>query len=258
MVLVDTHCHLNTVASYPDLDEVLLRARDAGVAAFLVVGIDSEQTPIALRLAEQHADVYAVVGMHPNSVSGFDDALRDCFAEWMHHPRVVAIGETGLDLYRDHASLTDQIIALEWHLQRACETGLPVVFHCRHAYDHLLEALETRGSGVRGVMHCFSGTVEHAERALALGLYLGFDGPVTYKNAQLTREIVRMCPADRILLETDCPYLPPEPYRGKRNEPSYLPLIAAAVASARGETVEQVAKQTTRNAEALFGITVPG
>lgn len=258
MVLVDTHCHLNTAESYPDLDDVLLRARSAGVAAFVVVGIDDEHTPLALRLAEEQSDVFAVVGMHPNSTSGFDEDRRHRFASWIRHPRVVAIGETGLDLYRDHASLADQMSALEWHLDRADETGLPLVFHCRNAYDELLGVLETRGANVHGVMHCFSGTMEHAERALALGLHLGFDGPITYKNAHLTREIARMCPADRLLLETDSPYLPPEPHRGKRNEPAYLPLIAAAVASARGDSVEQLAEQTTRNAEALFGIRVGG
>jgi TatD DNase family protein len=258
VVLVDTHCHLNTPESYPDLDDVLCRARNAGVAAFVVVGIDEEHTPLALRIAEEHHDVLAVVGMHPNSASSFDETQHECFFEWIRHPRVVAIGETGLDLYRDRTSLEDQMSALEWHLCQADETGLPLVFHCRNAYDELLGALETRGTAMRGVLHCFSGTMQHAERALALGLHLGFDGPVTYKNAQLTREIVCMCPADRMLLETDCPYLPPEPHRGKRNEPAYLPLIAAAVASARGETAEQVARQTTRNAEALFGIRVAG
>lgn len=257
MVLVDTHCHLNTPETYPDLDEVLARARRSGITAFVVVGIDEEYTPPALRIAEEHSDVFAAVGVHPNSATGFGAPQRDRFAEWMHHPRVIAIGETGLDLYRDHASLTDQISALEWHLCKAEETGLPLVFHCREAYDELLGVLETCSKSVRGVLHCFSGALEHAERALALGLYLGFDGPVTYKNAHLTREIARMCPADRMLLETDCPYLTPEPHRGKRNEPAYLPLIAAAVATARGETVEQVSAQTTRNAQKLFGIPIP-
>jgi TatD DNase family protein len=254
MRLIDTHCHLNTTAAYPDLGEVLARAREAGVEKMLVVGIDRGSTPEALRFAIAYSEIYAIVGVHPNSAAGFGDREMAEVREWLQAPKTVGIGETGLDYHHQDASKDDQARAFEWHLDLAAETGLPLSIHCREAYDDLLAILERRGGPYRGVLHCFGGTVSHAERAITLGFHLGVDGPVTYKKADDLREVIRQVPLDRLLLETDCPYLPPVPHRGKRNEPSYLPLIAQAVADARAEPLETVAEATTRNAINLFGL----
>jgi len=273
---VDTHCHLNTAGEYPDVAEVLARARGAGVDRMLVVGIDEESTPEALRLAQEVDGVFAIVGIHPNSAKGFDAERQRHVEDWLAAPRVVGIGETGLDYHWDYAPVEDQRRAFIWHIELARTTGLPLVIHCRDAYDDCLAILEghafawpnqepggaetattEHGPPViayRGVFHCFGGEMAHAERALALGFHLGFDGPVTYKNADALREVVEACPLDRLLLETDCPYMPPTPHRGKRNEPSYIPLIAQAVADARGVPIEEIAAATTENAVALFQI----
>lgn len=249
---IDTHCHLNTVDAYQDLDEVIARARDAGVDRMIVVGIDRDSTPEALRIARSYEGVSVVVGVHPNSAAGFGPEHVAEVESWLTETKVVGIGETGLDYHWDHATPDEQKRAFHWHLDKAAETGLPLSIHCRDAYEDALALLEGRGGRYRGVFHCFGGSWAQAERAVALGFHLGVDGPVTYKKAEDLRGVIARCPLERLLLETDCPYLTPSPYRGKRNEPGYIPLIAQAVAESRGISVQEVAEATTRNAELLF------
>jgi TatD DNase family protein len=252
MRLVDTHCHLNLPRSYPDLGDVLARAREAGVERMIVVGFDDETAPEALRLAAEHDCISAVVGIHPNSSTGFGPDQEALVREWLSARGVVGVGETGLDLYRDHAPLGDQMRSFRWHLDAASERGLPVVIHCREAYDEVLAELGARRASCCGVLHCFGGTPEHARQALDLGFHIGVGGPVTFKKSERLREIVRSSPADQLLLETDCPFLAPEPRRGKRNEPAFVRIVAEAVAAVRDEPIESVAGMTSANAERLF------
>lgn len=247
--LVDTHCHLYTESAFPDPALVVQESAEEGVDRLVVIGIDEATCLQAIELAGAHEGVFATVGWHPTEAGSFPgtDRLRALAI----HPKVVAIGEIGLDFYWDRTTPEQQYAALEPQHALAVELGLPVVFHCREAYDDLLAFLRPRPR-IPFVMHCFGGTMAHAREAIDLGGMLGFDGPLTYKRADDLREIARWTPLDRILLETDAPYLPPEPHRGKKNTPAYLPLIARRLAEVRGADLETVAEATTQNAERFF------
>ena len=252
--LFDTHAHLHFPELAADLPAVLERARAAGVTAMVTIGTDRETNPAAVALAESLAGVYATVGIHPHDAA---EATEADFATMerlaRESPRVVALGEMGLDFFRDLSPRDVQETALRRQLDMARRLDKPVVIHCRDAHSEALAILaDARVGEVGGVMHCFSADVEVARRCLDLGLAISLAGPVTYKNARALPEVARFVPADRLVLETDCPFLPPHPHRGQRNEPAWVAIIAARVADLRGVTLEALGEATTRNARRLF------
>jgi TatD DNase family protein len=251
--LFDSHVHLDDETFASDLEAVLERARAAGVRGFVTIGTSVASSRRATALADQHADVYAAVAIHPHDASR---ATAEALAEievLAHHPRVVAIGETGLDYFRDFAPKDAQADAFRAHLRLARRCDLPVIIHNRDAHWDVLQILGEEGPS-RAIMHCFSGSLDIARRCIDRGYYLAFGGPVTYRNARRALDVAAYVPPDRLLLETDAPYLPPEPHRGRRNESSYLPLIAEATAHARGVAAGTVAELTTMNAREAFGL----
>lgn len=259
--LVDTHCHLNFHRYDHDREAVLRRAHEAGVERIIIPAIDLPSCAEALQLVEAHPGLYAAVGIHPNSSRGFDAGSIDKLREMAAHPKVVAIGEIGLDYHWDKSPKVVQIRALEKQLQLAAELALPVIIHNRAASQDVIAVLAdwatTAGSSLRGrlgVLHSFSASSEIANRAVELGFYLGFTGPLTFKKADELREIARQTPIERLLVETDGPFLAPAPHRGKRNEPAWVGHINARLAESHGMTADQMARQTTRNAETLFAL----
>lgn len=251
--LFDTHTHLNAEAFAADLFEVLQRARSQGVERMLVVGFDLPSSRATLALTHEEG-LYAAVGIQPHYAGETGPRELAALRQLAASAGVVALGEIGLDYYRDRAPRSAQRALFRQQLALAQELGLPVVIHAREAFADLLEELRQAGPGLRGVMHCFSGTPQEACAFLELGLYLSIAGPVTYPRATRLAEVVRLVPRDRLLLETDCPWLPPQRHRGQRNEPAYLREIAEQVAALRGETVEEIARCTTENARALFRV----
>ncbi len=247
----DTHCHLNHPDLFPEWESLLFRAQQSGVHRCILIGYDFPSSERAIQLAEQSSALYATVGIHPHEALQWTPETFHRLRALAQHPKVVAIGEIGLDFYRNFSPPDAQYSAFHAQLTLAQECNLPVVIHCREAYDELLTVLENYSS-LRGVLHCFSGTPEHAERGLALGCYLGIGGVITFKSAESLRTIVRTMPCERLLIETDSPYLAPHPYRGKRNEPAYLPIIAQHVAQLWETDLETLSSQTEQNAKSLF------
>ena len=260
LTLVDTHAHLDFSKFDADRTAVIERARAAGVAAIVNVGTDLHSSRLAVELAEQYGSVYAAVGMHPHGAKGLDGATLAGLRELAQKPRVVAVGEIGLDYYRDLSPRDVQRRAFRAQLAWAAKLGKPVIIHDRDAHDEVLSALTKWAAGLgnstlagrRGVLHTFSGDLEMAKRAIDLGFYISISGPVTYRNPRQLPDVVRALPLDRLLVETDCPYLAPEPYRGKRNEPAYTRLVAERMAELKGIPFDELARATTANARRLF------
>lgn len=252
--LADTHCHLCLDAFRADLEEVLARARQAGVARMLVPGIDLETSRRAVELAEAHSEILAAVGVHPHNASGYTPEVRAGLQELGASRRVVAIGEIGLDYYRDLSPRPQQIRAFEDQLELAGRLGLPVVIHQRAAGEEVLERLLPWSAGRTrpGVLHAFSGDAAQAEAATAAGLYLGLAGPITFPRAQELREVAAGAPHDRVVIETDSPYLTPHPRRGERNEPARVALVAEALARAWASDIEHARTTVWQNADELF------
>ncbi len=254
-MLVDSHCHLDTLDLEPfggRIEGVLDAAQDQGVGHFLCVSINLEDYPGMLALAEPHEQVSVSVGLHPNEQGGHDPDT-DELVDLARHPRVVAIGETGLDYFRSEGDLDWQRDRFRRHIAAAKISGKPLIIHSRDAKEDTLEILEAEGaSEVGGVMHCFTGDWDMAERAMELNFHISFSGIVTFKSAQVLQEVATKMPADRMLVETDCPYLAPVPHRGKPNQPAFVRYVAEYVAGLRGETCEQVAENTTENFKNLF------
>ncbi len=236
-----------------DRDEVILRARDAGLEALITIGSDLESNTLALKIAEKYHFVYSTVGIHPHDSKDFNDEIRDDIIKWSKNEKVVAIGETGLDYHYDNSPRDVQRKVFESHLELAKNLNLPAVIHSRKAKDDTLDILQRSGI-TKGVLHCFSGDWEMAEKAMMMGLHISIAGPVTFKKATSLQEIVKLIPDDYLLIETDAPYLTPVPYRGKRNEPSYIVHTAKAVAKLRGVMINDIARLTTLNAKRLFKI----
>ena len=251
---IDTHCHLDYEPLSPAVEAVLARAREAGVTGMLTVGTTVERSRASIVLAQQYPMLRAAVGIHPNdSDEATDQALAEIDA-LAASDCVAAIGEIGLDFYRDHAAPERQRQAFGAFLEIAHHRDLPVAIHCRDAYEELLRVLQAhRSSRLRGVIHCASGPPQFIEGALALGFHISFSGTVTFPNAQATRALVPLVPDGRLLIETDAPFLAPQPARGRPNEPAYVVHTAARLAEIRGTTVEAIGELTTRNARTLFG-----
>jgi TatD DNase family protein len=253
--LFDTHAHLHFPEFAGDLDEVLARARAAGVARLLTIGTDVETSRAAVALAARLPEVWATVGIHPHDAAAADEAAFAELERLLAAPRVVAVGEIGLDHFRNLAPPDVQERVFRRLLALARQAARPVVVHCRDAHEPVLRILaEERVGEVGGIMHCFSGDVAIARRCLDLGLAISLAGPVTYPNARALPDVARMVPADRLVVETDCPFLPPQGHRGRRNEPAYLALTAARVAELRGEPLDRLASRCTATACALLGV----
>lgn len=250
--LVDTHAHLDDRAFDADRAAVIERAAEAGVAV-ITVGVDLASSEAAVALAARYDGVYAAVGVHPHDAQSFTPRALEHLRSLCREPRVVAIGETGLDWYRNLSPRAAQLDAFAAHLALARDVNLPVIIHNRDADDDVLRVWRSV-AGLSGVLHAFASGPETAAAALVAGLFIAVGGPLTYKNAQQRRDVAAGVPLDRLLVETDCPYLPPVPWRGRRNEPSYVALVAAALAGVRGLAPAGVEQATTLNAALLFGL----
>ena len=253
--LFDTHAHLHFPEFDADREAVLARARAAGVRRMVTIGTDAATTRAAIAVAEREADVWATAGVHPHDAGESDDAALAEVERLAGDPRVVAVGEIGLDFFRNLSPREAQERVFRRFIALARRLRKPVVVHCREAHAEVLSILtEERVADVGGIMHCFSGDVEIARRCLDLGLVISLAGPVTYPNARALPDVARFVPADRLVIETDCPFLPPQGYRGKRNEPAYLALTAARVAELRGESLEALARRASDNARRLLQV----
>lgn len=254
-MLFDTHVHLNAEQFEEDLTEVITRAQEAGVANMIVVGFDRPTITKAMELVETYDFLYAAVGWHPVDAIDMTDADLEWIESLAAHPKVVAIGEMGLDYYWDKSSKEIQMEVFRKQIRLAKRVKLPIIIHNREATADIITILrEEEASLVGGIMHCFSGSVETAKECLEMNFYISLGGPVTFKNAKKPKEVAAEVPLDRLLIETDCPYLAPHPFRGKRNEPAYVKLVAEQIASIKQVSVEEVARITTENAKKIFGI----
>lgn len=261
-MIIDSHCHLDDAAFDDDRDAVVERAREAGVDLMLTIGTGDgpPDLEVAIRLAEQYDSVRATVGIHPHDASKADAAGFDRLAELCGHPMVLALGEIGLDYHYDNSPREIQREVFVNQMQIARQAGKPIVIHSRDAWEDTIELLEThwRPGGLGGIMHCFSGDAEQAREALDLGFWISFAGVVTFRRADQLRDAVAAVPLDRLLVETDAPYLTPEPYRKiRRNEPRYVVETARKVAEVRGLRYEELAAATSRNFCALFDLPAP-
>ncbi len=254
MPIFDTHAHYDSSAFNPDREAVLAALPEAGVALVVDPGCDLPTSRAALALAEQFPHVYAAVGIHPEDCAGYTDADLDALRQLCRHDKAVAIGEIGLDYYwAENPPREFQQQVFRRQLELALELDMPVIIHDREAHGDSL-AIVKEYPGLRGVFHCFSGSPEMAAELLKRGWYLGFDGPITYKNAKRAPEVAAMTPLDRILVETDSPYMTPVPFRGKRNDSRYLPYVLEKLAEWKGVTTEEMTDITFANGKRLFGI----
>ncbi|MGD9647812.1 MAG: TatD family hydrolase [Pirellulales bacterium] len=256
MTLFDTHAHLDQEEFTADRDAVLARAAAAGVEHVVSIGVGVASSEATVALAAAHPAIYAAVGIHPNYCHEAQPGDWDRIVELAHRPKVVALGETGLDLYRDYAPIELQRDYFDRHLRLSQQTGLPFIVHARESLDDILAMLrEARARGpLAGIMHSFTGTAAVAAECVALGLHISFAGMLTFKKSDELRDVATTVPADRLLVETDSPYLAPEPLRGKRNEPAFVAHTARRLAQARGVSPEELAATTTANARRLFKI----
>ena len=255
-MFIDTHCHLEDENFSDDRTEVLERAKFAGVARIINFGSTLQSSIAVTELTKNFPELYAGVGIHPEEIDDFDDKTCARLAELAASEKVVAIGEIGLDYHWEKDSqrrLIQQKIFIE-QLDLARQLNLPVCVHNRDAHADTLRILQTEARDLRGVLHCYSGSVEIAREVFKLGWFIGVDGPLTFKNSAKLPEVVKSAPRDRLLIETDAPYLAPTPHRGKRNEPAYVVEVAKKLAELRGETLEDVAEYTTANANELYKI----
>jgi TatD DNase family protein len=267
-LLIDTHAHLSADEFAGDLDVVLERAAAAGVGQIICVGYDLLTSEGAIALAERHPQIYATVGLHPNAVAEAPPDWKSRLEMLAGHPRVVAIGETGLDYYRDWSTPDQQLPALQWHFELADELELPVIIHNRDANAAITSELQQwaahrSATTVPGVLHSFTGDEAMMRACVAAGFAISFSGMVTFKNrsTDYLRDVARLVPDDALLVETDCPYLAPTPHRGTRNEPAYVRTTAEIVASTRGTSIDEVERITTANARRTFariGSTIRG
>jgi len=252
MNIIDSHCHINFPELIEDIDGVLERMAENQVSKALCVSVNLEKFPEVLSLAKAHEHIYASVGVHPDHESG-EEPTVERLVSLSEDPKVVAIGETGLDYFRTEGDVAWQRDRFRVHIQAARQTNKPLIIHTREAGDDTLGILKEEGEGlVRGVMHCFTETLEFARASIDLGFFISFSGIITFKNAQAIRDVAKVIPLESILIETDSPYLAPVPNRGKTNEPSYVRYVLEEVARVKELPVDTVAQATTKNFHRLF------
>jgi TatD DNase family protein len=252
--MFDTHVNLHGEAFAEDLEDVLARARAAGVRRFLAICDRYDNFPAVRAIADAHADIWCSVGVHPHHAKDFTSLTADTLIREAQHPKVVAIGETGLDFHYGYSPEADQVRSLRAHISAARETGLPIILHTREADAMVADVLEdeyARGA-FQPLLHCYTGGEDLCQRALALGAFVSVSGILSFKSAREVRAVIANVPLDRLILETDCPYLAPVPMRGRRNEPAYLQHVAEALGALMGVDTETVKAVTTQNAERLF------
>ena len=257
MRLFDTHAHITDERFDEDRQGVIDRLREAGVELMLLVGDASKEEQPVYPLAEAYPDFYAATGLHPHDASAWSPEVRERIVRWMAHPKSVALGEIGLDYHYDLSPREVQRSVFEEQLDMAYELNKPVILHIREAHGDATDILTARmkaGRMPRGVMHCYTGSWESAKQYLSMGLYVSFSGAVTFKNAPKLSEVAVNLPLDRILVETDCPYMAPVPMRGKRNEPAFVAYTAAKIAQLRGMDEAEFALAALENGRKLFGI----
>ncbi len=250
--LIDTHAHLDFHQYDADREQVIARARESNVAGIINIGIDLETSRKSIEIAEAHANIFATVGIHPHDAKDASEEDIETLQELLSHPKVVAIGEVGLDFYRNISPPDVQRRIFRMFLDWSQEFALPLVIHTREAEDAIINILKERSkSGWQGVFHCFPGDQHMAETVMEMGFYVSFTGNITFKNSRAL-EVARAVPLERTMVETDCPFLTPMPHRGKRNEPAYVNFVAQKLAEVKGLPVEEIARITTQNASALF------
>lgn len=254
-MLFDTHVHLNAEQYEDDLQEVINRALEKGVQNMVVVGFDEPAIKKAIQIAETYDFIYASVGWHPVDAIDMTDEHLAWIEELAQHPKVVALGEMGLDYHWDKSPKEVQKDVFRRQIRLARKVNLPIIIHNRDATEDVVTILkEEHVEEVGGIMHCFTGSIEVAKQCMDMNMYISFGGPVTFKNAKKPKEVATELPLDKLLIETDCPYLTPHPFRGKRNEPGYVSYVAEQIAELKGITYEELADITTANAKKLFGI----
>ena len=252
-MLFDTHAHMNDPAFDADREEVLLSLAGKGVGAMLNVGCCLDSSKDCIAMAEKYPFVYASVGSHPDSADEVNEEVIEAYCRMAQHPKVMAIGEIGLDYYYETIPREVQQKAFRMQMALAKELGMPVIVHERNAHDDGMRIVK-EFKGVTGVFHCYSGSAEMARQLVDMGWYIGFTGVLTFKNARKAVETAERIPLERIVLETDCPFMAPEPFRGKRNDPGFLPYMAQRLADIRGISQEEVERITTENAKRLYRI----
>lgn len=250
-MLIDTHCHLDFPQYNEDRNAVIQRAKDAGVEYLVNIGATLDSSIASCELAREHATVYASVGVHPHDAGGFNKETEEKIRQLAARDKVVAIGETGLDYFRNLSSQEDQKQAFKKLIELAKSLDLPLVVHTRQAEEETLRILKY-AMPIKAVVHCFSGDESFLKECLMLGFFISFTCNITYKKAQGLREMVKLTPLDKLMLETDAPYLSPEGFRGKRNEPLQIKLLAEAVSQIKGVSFEEIADKTTNNAKGFF------
>lgn len=250
--MIDSHCHLNDPKLAVDLEGVIERARIAGVDSFIVPGYDLVSSETAVSIASANDGVYALVGIHPHDAITYSNEVEQRLMELLKNDKVVGLGEIGLDYHYDNSPREKQREVFIRQLELAKKSSKPVVIHSREAFLETFEIIRDHGKGLKGVFHCFSGSYESAMRVIKeLGFYISIAGPVTFKNAKEPLEVATRIPLEYLLIETDCPYLAPHPFRGKQNEPAYLPYIAESISDVRGSDILEA---TVENTKRLFGI----
>ena len=257
-MFVDSHCHLNDPQFKEDLRHILERAKAMEIGRMLTISTEMKEVPDLEKLSETYPEIYHTVGVHPHEVDKEGVPALDTLLEKLQHPKAVGIGETGLDYYYEHSNRNHQKLSFRHHIKAMKETGLPLVIHSRNAEDDILALLKdekVQDFPHPGVIHCFSGTKEFAKATLDLGFYISLSGILTFKNAEELREIAKTVPLDRVLIETDAPYLAPIPHRGKRNEPSFVVHTAEKLADLKGMPLKNIQEITTNNFFTLFSKT---
>ncbi len=252
-MFIDSHAHIQVSQFDSDRDAVLQRALDVGISNILIIGFDLETSQRAVELAEKHENLYATVGMHPHSAKDLTPEVLLTFRDLLDHPKVIALGEIGLDYYRNLSPHQVQKDAFEKQLDLAEEMDMPIIVHNRDAYVDILPILEARHGKINGVLHCFTGDVELMHRSIEIGLHIGIGGIVTYPNAKDVQDVAQQIPLDSLLIETDCPWLTPQFRRGKRNEPAYVLAVAEKIAALRDTSLKDIGDITTNNFKSLFG-----
>lgn len=254
-MLIDSHAHLDDRRFDDDREMIINNLKNNNIELVINIGADLKTSVASVDLANKYENIYAAVGVHPHSAKEVNTMVMEMIKELAENEKVVAIGEIGLDFYYDNSP---RDIQRKWFIEQlklAKELDLPVIIHTRDASQETYDILKNNQDGtVRGVMHCYSGSVEMAARYIDMGFYISLGGPVTFKNARVVREVAEAVPLDKLLIETDCPYLTPEPYRGKRNEPVYVKYVAEKIAEIKGITYKELVKATNENAKRLFNI----